>query len=226
MASRTRFLLLDFDGPVCDIFAEYSAPQIAQELVDLIEKLGQPITPTLIGEQDPLQVLRVTGRLYSTTVLAKVDAAFRAAECAAARTAIPTPGVDDVIDSALATGRTLIVVSNNSREAVVSYLKSHNLLDFFEAVIGRYEGMNPELLKPDRHLLDLALKGNEAQRATCVLVGDSTTDTEAAQAAGVGSIGYANKPGKSEALTEVGADAVIRQMTELATALRDAPRGW
>ncbi|MGW3615296.1 HAD family hydrolase, partial [Micromonospora sp. NPDC005163] len=59
-----------------------------------------------------------------------------------------------------------------------------------------------------------------------VLVGDSTTDIQAAQAAGVGSIGYANKPGKSEALTQVGADAVIRQMTELSTALRDAPRGW
>ncbi|MGC4744301.1 HAD family hydrolase [Micromonospora sp. DT201] len=189
-------------------------------------ELGQPVAPALIGERDPLQVLRVTGRLYSTTVLAKVDAAFRAAECAAAKTALPTPGVDDVIESALATGRTLTVVSNNSREAVVAYLRSHSLLDSFEAVIGRYEGLNPELLKLDRHLLDLALEGIDAQRATSVLVGDSTTDIQAAQAAGVGSVGYANKPGKSEALTQVGADAVIRQMAELATVLRDAPRHW
>lgn len=38
--STTRLLLLDFDGPVCDIFAGYPAPRVAQELRDLIAAQG------------------------------------------------------------------------------------------------------------------------------------------------------------------------------------------
>jgi phosphoglycolate phosphatase len=50
-------------------------------------------------------------------------------------------------------------------------------------------------------------------------VGDSVTDIEAARAAGVRSIGYANKPGKFGQLTAAGADAVVTEMAALAAAL-------
>lgn len=53
--------------------------------------------------------------------------------------------------------------------------------------------------------------------AACALVGDSTTDVEAAHAICAATIAYANKPGKTERLA--GADAVITSMAELLDAL-------
>jgi phosphoglycolate phosphatase len=43
-------------------------------------------------------------------------------------------------------------------------------------------------------------------------VGDSITDVEAGLAADIWTIGYANKPGKDEALRDAGADAVLDSM--------------
>jgi phosphoglycolate phosphatase-like HAD superfamily hydrolase len=48
------------------------------------------------------------------------------------------------------------------------------------------------------------------------MVGDSTTDVEAANSAWVPSIAYANKPGKRERFEALLLDAIIKDMTELA----------
>ena len=55
------------------------------------------------------------------------------------------------------------------------------------------------------------------------LVGDSLTDIEAAHRAGIASIGYADKPGKQEAMTQLQAGAVITSMSDLALSLRAHP---
>jgi phosphoglycolate phosphatase-like HAD superfamily hydrolase len=52
------------------------------------------------------------------------------------------------------------------------------------------------------------------------LIGDQTTDVQAAQAIGAASIGYANKPGKADDLAAAGADAVIAHIDELTEAIR------
>ncbi len=41
---------------------------------------------------------------------------------------------------------------------------------------------------------------------------------------GVAVIGYANRPGKAEILSHVGARAVVTDLTQITTALRDTPR--
>jgi phosphoglycolate phosphatase-like HAD superfamily hydrolase len=45
------------------------------------------------------------------------------------------------------------------------------------------------------------------------------TDIEAATAAGVRSIGHANKPGKADALRSAGADVVVTTIEQIAAAL-------
>ena len=54
-------ILLDFDGPLCSVFAGYPAPEIAAELVELLQRQGVPLPPRLTSETDPLEVLRWTG---------------------------------------------------------------------------------------------------------------------------------------------------------------------
>ncbi|MEU8045890.1 HAD-IA family hydrolase [Micromonospora echinofusca] len=74
----------------------------------------------------------------------------------------------------------------------------------------------PERMKPDPFPVLAAGRELGAEPAECVLVGDSVSDIEAAHAAGVAAIGYANKPGKRERFDA--ADAVIDSMAELVTA--------
>jgi phosphoglycolate phosphatase len=56
-----------------------------------------------------------------------------------------------------------------------------------------------------------------------VLVGDSTTDVAAAEAAGVRVLGFANKPGKDQRLRDAGADALVMSMSELADLTGSTP---
>jgi hypothetical protein len=51
-----------------------------------------------------------------------------------------------------------------------------------------------------------------------VLVGDSLGDIEAAKAAGVHSVGYANKPGKADRFVAAGANIVVTRMADLVPA--------
>ncbi|GAA4568130.1 hypothetical protein GCM10023176_21930 [Micromonospora coerulea] len=64
-----------------------------------------------------------------------------------------------------------------------------------------------------------ALQALNARPSAAVLVGDSTTDIEAAHAAGVPCIRYANKPGRAERLAAAGADAIVTDMSHLAAVL-------
>jgi phosphoglycolate phosphatase-like HAD superfamily hydrolase len=65
-----------------------------------------------------------------------------------------------------------------------------------------------------------AVRCLDAALAATAIVGDSFTDIEAAHRAGVASVGYANKPGKREGMTELDAGAVITSMADLALSLR------
>ena len=78
------------------------------------------------------------------------------------------------------------------------------------------EGRNPTdptLMRPAPHLIQRAIRSLDVSAASCVFIGDQVTDMTAGRAAGVPTIGYANKPDKAEALTTTGADIVLRTMT-------------
>jgi phosphoglycolate phosphatase len=127
--------------------------------------------------------------------------------------------VHEVITSCRDSGRQVAVVSNNADRAVRAYLTTHGLADRITAVAARTSS-DPTLLKPNPHLIQQAIAQLSAQRAACVLVGDSTTDAQAATLAGTPSIGYANQPGKHEHLTQAGATTIITSLADLVLPLR------
>ena len=218
IVARTRWLLLDFDGPICSIYAGLTDATVAAQLRKLIPgELPEEITNTA----DPIEVF-----CYSATVsgelAARVEAEMADAEVAAVPTADPTPYVHQVIASARESGRIIGVVSNNGPRAVNAYLDRHGLSDGIRLVVAR-TSHNPALLKPSPYLINEAVRGLDANPAATTLVGDSFTDIEAAHAAGVASVGYANKPGKRERMTQLRAGAVITSMADLALSLRARP---
>ncbi|MGH3328799.1 MAG: HAD family hydrolase [Streptomycetales bacterium] len=212
IVARTGYVLLDFDGPVCAMFAGVPAREVADRLRGILA--GQITLPSEIVEAiDPFQVLRFAATSTGDHAL-QVDAALRAQELVAAASALPTPHVDEVLLACRSTGRPVAVVSNNSTAAIERCLTRFGVREHLAAVVGR-EHADVSLLKPHPHLLRQAVSRIEAPLEACVLVGDSVGDVEAAHALGIPVVGYANKSGKQARLVAAGADAVITSMAEL-----------
>jgi len=76
-------------------------------------------------------------------------------------------------------------------------------------------------MKPSPYRVREAVSLLDAEHSECVLVGDSTTDVLAGLLAGVAVIGYADKPGKAQALADVQAAAVTNDLAEITTTLRN-----
>ena len=213
--ARTRYLLLDFDGPICSIYSGLPAPKVADQLKTLFPgELPDEIAST----PDPIEVFCYSATI-SDEMAARVEAEMADLEVAAVAIAEPTPYVHEVVASARESGRVIAVVSNNSSRAVNAYLDRHGLSDGIRLVVGR-TSHDPALLKPNPHLIGEAVRGLDASPAASTLVGDSLTDIEAAHRAAVASIGYANEPGKRDRMTQLQAGAVITSMADLALSLR------
>lgn len=211
-------ILLDFDGPICKIFAGYPARDVAAELVDLLYRHGVNVPAPLASETDPLEVLRWTGSTGDQAVTRTVDNALSAAEGRAVATAAPTPYGREVIVAARQAGLPVAVVSNNSAGAVNAYLAAHRLIGHVAPVIGRAYA-DPSLMKPNPDPILRAVHALGTSPDRTVLVGDSTSDIEGGRAAGIRVIAYANRPPKVDTLRNAGAEMVITSMGPIAEVL-------
>jgi phosphoglycolate phosphatase len=206
--THTTALLLDFDGPVCSVFAGLPAHTVVTQLCLVLADGGYGDPPIEIEKSDdPFQVLTYAANLGDAEAR-YVNAAFTAYEVEAITTAQPTPGAHDLIRAWSATGRPLAIVSNNSTIAIHTYLDLPDLRPHATHVSAR-TSPNPALLKPHLHLLTTALTALNVPPAAATFLGDSVTDIHAARAAHTMSIGYANKPRKTTELMTAGADTVI-----------------
>ena len=209
-------VLLDFDGPVCAVFATLPAREVAAELhrgpaFDAYRVPGE--VPTA----DPIEVLRIAFRRGAPReVLEELDDELARAENAAVSGARPTSGAHAAVRSLLAAGLGVAVVTNNAASCVTSYLVRNGLPAL--PVVGRRRG-RPELLKPDPGVVAAACELLRVRPAGAVLVGDSVSDVAAARSAGVRSVGFATTEVRADRLVRAGAAAVLRSWA-------DADPGW
>jgi phosphoglycolate phosphatase len=196
-----KWLMLDFDGPVCSVFAGYPAPQIAKHLTAVATKSGVTLPD---GQTDPHEVLRSVDAI-SWQAGRAVELALQAAELEAVESAIPTPGALSLIEHCVATDRQVAIVSNNHGPAIQKYIQFHGLTASISCVVGR-DAVDVRLM---------ALRAMQADPDHAGFVGDSESDIEAGRLAEVLTIGYANKPGKRERLAAAGADLIVADMESL-----------
>jgi phosphoglycolate phosphatase len=208
-------LLLDFDGPVCSIFAGKPDFLAAQRLRRVLNRHAAQLPQPVLEAHDPLVVLRFTGTHHKDLV-PEVEHELQAAELEAVVTAAPTPGALNLIKLAPPSG--VAIVSNNSADAIRRYFQDRQSQDGLRLsripVIGR-NPTDPGLMKPYPHLLLEALQVTGRHADQCVMIGDSTTDVQAAAAAGVRCIGYANKPDKARSLAAAGAEDIVKSMFDI-----------
>jgi phosphoglycolate phosphatase-like HAD superfamily hydrolase len=217
---EARAVLFDFDGPICSVFAGLPAPSIARELRHKLETwAGQNLATTGSQAADPIEILRLATTL-GPAATALADDLLTEAETTAVAAASPTPGGEGSLRACVAAGRRAAIVSNNSATAVAEYLRLHDLADLALAIIGR-EYSNPHRMKPDPAPIYAALRSLDVAPDAAVLVGDSITDIQAAHAAGIRCIAYANKPGKWEQFSA--AQVIIDDMALLAECLTHTP---
>ncbi len=218
LLSAKTSILLDFDGPVCSIFSDYPAPDVAASLRDVVTAAGVPIPSNVATEKDPLEVLKWSATVGRPALVRQIEAQLCADEITAARTAAPTPFGREVVIGAFEAGKSVSIVSNNSAGAISTYLTRQRLTRYRLPISGRVYA-RPELMKPNPEPILTAAKLANASPADCVLIGDSMADIDGAHAAGVAVIGYANRPEKVDRFTTANADVVITSMVEVASAL-------
>lgn len=207
-------VLFDFDGPVCSVFDGYPAPQITDELRSLARGMRAELTVGLDSASGPHALLLAAAS--DAELAALLETALQKAELAAVQTAKLTPGAAEALAACKNSGRLVAVVSNNNADAVEDYLDRVGLKEYVLHVEGR-ERTNPTLMKPSPYLIEKTIHALGVPATGCVFIGDQPSDIEAGRVAGTATIGYANKPGKADAL--LGADVVIDAMIDVAVAI-------
>jgi phosphoglycolate phosphatase-like HAD superfamily hydrolase len=215
---HSAHVLLDFDGPVCSIFADPTASAIATMYRAALSRVPIELPAGAQDLDDPLEVFRQVAKL-GPEVAETAQAILSKLETRAARAATPTPGAANLMVTARRSGRTVTIVSNNSSAAIAVYLGDHRLTRYVTAIVGR-DDADPALMKPSPYRVRMAISLLDANPGQAFLVGDSTSDVLAARLAGVAVIGFANKPNKSELLSQAGADAVTAHLSQISSALR------
>lgn len=218
--SRSHHLFLDFDGPICSIFAAIPASKIVQNLRHALEVAGIVLPAESEAEDDPLELFRIAAGL-GPDVAELAQRELTSLEMQAVAHAQPTPGATRLITTATQTGRTIAIISNNSGQAITAYLADHRLLGHVSSVFGRNDP-DPAHMKPSSYRVRHAVGILRASPRHSALIGDSASDITAAHGADIAAIGYASKPGKAQELADAGADAVTANLSHLTAALRSA----
>jgi beta-phosphoglucomutase-like phosphatase (HAD superfamily) len=215
--ATTEALFLDFDGPVCSVFAGFPAPVVADQLRDILIEGGHDIPDDVRDSTDPFGVLFYAVKLGPEEAR-YVEAAFRAHEVEAVQSAEPTPQAHALIKAWRASGRPLAIVSNNSVAAVETYLDMHELRQVVDLISARANA-DLSLLKPSPYLVTSAANVFKIAPSFCAFVGDSVTDIDAAKLAKVRSIAYVNKPGKLEQFKKKNPEAIVHALLPLVSAV-------
>ncbi|GAA1557430.1 HAD family hydrolase [Kribbella lupini] len=218
MLRGSRVVLLDFDGPVADLFPQGSGSRIGDAAREPLMRAGVEMPEAVRRTVEHLVVLEFAGA-HAPGVVDEVERASVAGEIEAAGTAPVTAGVVDFLAACAETGRQVVVVSNNCEPSIVQWLEREGLQGQVAGVVGRPFGQ-PGLMKPNPALLDGVLKELDVPAGNCLMVGDSLSDIEFGRRVGARSVGYAKSAERGTALAEAGADAITDDMGRLAAALR------
>ncbi|MGW2932540.1 HAD family hydrolase [Streptomyces sp. NPDC001156] len=222
LITSARFVLFDFDGPICRLFAGYSASEIARELVERLEAQGllRLLTEEEKEDPDPQAVLHaVDQRHRGSDLVADLEEMLTQRELRAVPSAQPTPYADPLIRTWTALGARLAVTTNNSARTVSAYLTHRGLAECFTPhIYGRTHELHQQ--KPDPYHLNRALQAMGAAPGATLMIGDTPSDFQAAEQAGVPFLGYARNEDKEKLLSDAGAEVIVRSLESVLRVLR------
>jgi beta-phosphoglucomutase-like phosphatase (HAD superfamily) len=121
-------------------------------------------------------------------------------------TAPTAPYIYEAFTACRESGRSVVVISAKPPIDEPAYLDAHGLFTQITVLAGA---------------VDDAIDFLETTPAACLLVTSSPADIQAAQAAGIPSIGYARPPDTAAQLIEAGAATYVYSIADIALSLRE-----
>ncbi|MER5222314.1 HAD family hydrolase [Streptomyces flaveus] len=225
-------MLVDFDGPICDLFGPAPTAHIAEEIKVMARRKWGVLDQAVEDCDDSHGILlklraiyeRMPPALLSRTPLDEAHRIVTEYEYAAVDSAKATPDFEPMLDALFDRGKRLVVVSNNAEGPVWEYLKRKQLQSKFVDVCGR-DPHEPGHMKPHPDSLRRALKrlddlGRQPHPSRALMLGDQLTDLMAARAAGVRFLGYTDDAEKARKIGQGGADWVVASHAPVVTAAR------
>lgn len=213
--------LFDLDGTLVD-----SAPDLAMAVDQMLKQLGkspvdQESVRHWVGNGSPILVRRaLAGKFEWQPPTPGDDAIFEDAlnifyQAYAqhnGRHAVVFDGVIDCLDHLKALNCRMAVVTNKPQQFVAPLLEQLGLAPYFELALG---GDALPVKKPDPTPLKHAMEQLGGTPGTTVMVGDSTADVSAAQAAGIPCVAVRYGYNFGSSVDSLGADAVVDSLAEL-----------
>lgn len=216
-------LMFEFDGPVCDFSAALPA-DASQRLLRLASGEGMPQAMAMkafLGTDDFYEVADAMGTFDADTAR---RAAGRLAEMelAAADRALPSAYVHEALAACRDSGRTLVIVSRQSKEAVEAWLARFGLSDQVQHVFApaRRESAPAQDMSA---LLDEAVHALHARTDEYAFITNRAMGVQEARRIGVHTIGYARTQADGERLSRSGAESVLLSLADLTLRLRARP---
>jgi HAD superfamily hydrolase (TIGR01549 family) len=222
-----KAVFFDFDGPLCDVFSNFPAARVAEELKSVAKRFHVDLPGRLASSSDPHGILREVriaglrfdGAEHARMFFAAVEERLTQLETTAASKAEPTAHAYELVSALHAQGKRLLVTSNNAEGAIRAHLRAARIDALFEDVVGR-DPTDPLLMKPDPYCVKLALELVRLPGEDCLLIGDQLTDAEAARGAGVPFLGYAPDEAHAAALRAGQAGDVVVSLQVALQSLR------
>lgn len=202
-----RLLILDFDGPVTRLLPDPRHIELADAVKRLLRKRGAALPPPVTASIDHVEVLRYAAQALPD-LLPQAERLCSATELTAADSATPAVGAIELLDLRRMQRRPVAIVTNNDHHVVTRFAQRHGIDLTGCTVHGRDPG-HADRLKPSPWMLQAALDAHGCEPSEALLVGDSTTDVAAAQAAGMPCVGVAIDQERAAALVRVGAAGVV-----------------
>lgn len=218
LVGNARAILLDFDGPI----ARLLPPPANRDVADRVRGTFPPgsLPASLSDTSDHLALLRHAAA--DPEQLSRTEPLCDDLEQRHARNAPLTEGAAALLRNARTCRLPVAVVSNNTASAVHICLTTHGLAEYVYAYACRIHE-RPDLMKPNPYPLHQAASELRVPIASCLFVGDSITDVQAAHSATCPMVGFGKSAQRAAELQQAGAD-VVTTMDHLAATL--APHDW
>ena len=222
---RIQALCFDIDGTLSDtddvyvskiarwlrpgriILPQQDEYQLARRLVMGLETPGN----FLYGFSDRLGLDSALGRWENYLL----ERNWRRAE----RRFILMPGAGELLAALHAHFPMAIVTTRGSRTAR-AFLDQHGLTDFFQVIVS---GLTVRRTKPHPDPILYAAQQMQVLPEACLMIGDTTVDIVAGNAAGAQTVGVLCGFGKADELQRAGAHLILRHTRDLGKILLDSP---
>jgi HAD superfamily hydrolase (TIGR01549 family) len=202
-----KAILFDMDGPLCHLFGSYPASEVTHYL-KLELRMDELLPEEVMLEDDFFVVLRSVERTFEVP-MHYWESVLTRYEMEATMEAPLAPFLDQLLPVLRKNNIARAIVTNNNTKAAHNFLRINQLEKFFGPHVFGRRCSDFRKLKPNPQCLRDAMRSLELDPTECLMIGDSPTDYQAAEAARVPFLGYSRTFQGAKKLLDAGAKIVI-----------------